>query len=145
MKRCQILAGLCALLPVSCIALYLGFFADFSGKLRSLNADEFSRISGCYVWREYTIKVENSSIKFLKGNKSISQSSASYANSRDVRVISDIRLELDPRQMTIGTVKAPSTQTYIHMSSILSSKPYFIVFDPIPPSSKFVKFEKSDC
>lgn len=145
MKRGHILAGLCALLPVSGIALYLGFFADFSGKLRPLNADEFSRISGCYVWHEYTIRVENSSIKFLKGNKSISQSSASYANSRDVRVISDLRFELDPKKMTIGTVNVPSTQTYIHTSSILSSNPYFVVFDPIPPSSKFVKFEKSDC
>ena len=140
----KIIAGLCALVPVGCMALYLGYFADFSDNLDPLSASEMSDVSGCYKWGNYTIDAETSSLKFFRGKDLIIQSPATYQRERDVRVISDIQFGLDPSRMSIYAVHIPSSQTLIYTSKLFS-KPYFIVFDPVPPNDKFVKFEKSAC
>lgn len=144
MISARVIASLCALLPVGSMALYLGYFADFSGNLKPLTASEFDQISGCYAWRDYKILAESASLKFYHGKDMTAQSPAAYQNSKDVRVMSDIRLQLNPRNATIQALHEPNSQTYIHTSRLFS-KPYFMVFDPIPSSDKFVEFEKSAC
>jgi hypothetical protein len=144
MVATKFIAGLCAMIPVAGLAVYLGYFADFSHELAPLSPAEFSKVGGCYYWRDYMIKAKNSSLELYHGNDMVAQTPATYQQSRDIRVMSDIRFELNPGDMTIAAVHAPATQTYIYTSRLFS-EPYFTVFVPAPPNDKSVEFEKSAC
>ena len=145
----RIIAGLFALVPVGCMALYFDYFADFSYGAKPLSSNEINGISGCYKWERYKIDVGISSLKFYHGEVMTIQSPASYQRTtelggRDVRVTSDIQLQLEPRFMTVNAVHVASNRMFIQ-TSMPGSKPYFIVSDPTPSNNKFVEFEKSTC